>query len=66
MNEYMRTKLDLEGEILALKQLLDSTDYKTLKYLEGYISETEYKDIKEYRESLRQKINELEAKTASL
>lgn len=66
MNEYMRTKLDLEGEILALKQLLEATDYKTLKYLEGYISETEYKEIKKYRESLRQKINELEAETASL
>lgn len=49
-------------QINELKQTLSATDYKTLKYVDGYYTEEEYAEIKAYRESLREQIRELEVK----
>lgn len=47
--------------IAELKALLQATDYKAIKYAEGFISEADYLPIKQVRQSYRNKINELEA-----
>lgn len=47
-------------EIARLKAELSATDYKCLKYVDGALTEQEYAEIKAYRASLRQRINELE------
>lgn len=63
----MNTRVDqINGEIIALKQLLANTDYKALKYAEGLISDIEYAEIKTYRENLRAQINQLEEELATL
>ena len=49
-----------EDKIDALKQELASTDYKALKYAEGWFTEEEYAPIKSMREELREKIRILE------
>lgn len=51
----------MQSEIEALKQLLAQSDYKALKYAEGQISEEDYSAIRAERQSLRDRINELEA-----
>ena len=48
-------------EIERLKAELASTDYKCLKYVDGALSESEYAEVKTYRQSLRARINELES-----
>lgn len=53
--------MEIDGQIIGLKQLLAASDYKALKFAEGEIPEDEYAETKEYRQSLRDKINELEA-----
>lgn len=57
------TTIEIQGEINGLKQLLAQSDYKALKYAEGEITESEYAEIREYRQSLRDKINQFEAMT---
>lgn len=47
-------------EIEGLKLELQETDYKAIKYAEGWISEEDYKLIKEDRQRIRNRINELE------
>jgi hypothetical protein len=47
--------------IEELKQQLFASDYKALKYAEGWISAEEYAPIKAERQALRDEINELEA-----
>lgn len=47
-------------EVERLKAELASTDYKCLKYVDGALSDEEYAEVKAYRASLRQRINELE------
>ena len=47
-------------EIEVLKLELRESDYKAIKYAEGLISEEDYKDIKEARQRIRNRINELE------
>ncbi len=54
------------GEINGLKQLLTNSDYKTLKYSEGLISDIEYAETKLYRQNLRAQINQLEEELAAL
>ena len=44
------------------KQQLADSDYKAIKYAEGWFTEEEYKEIKEEREKLRQLIRNLEDK----
>lgn len=61
----MNTRVEqINSEITALKQLLTNSDYKTLKYSEGLISDIEYAEIKLYRENLRAQINQLEGELA--
>ena len=52
------------GEIISrieeLTILLGATDYKALKHSEGLISEEDYAETKELRQSYREEINELE------
>ena len=51
---------EINRQINEYKDKLRETDYKALKYFEGFISEEEYKPIKEERQTYRDKINELE------
>lgn len=50
-----------EEQMLILKQQLADTDYKAIKYAEGWYTEEEYAPIKAERQAIRDKINELEA-----
>lgn len=47
-------------EILNLKNKLQQTDYKAIKYAEGWLSEEEYAEIKAERQHIREEINRLE------
>lgn len=47
-------------QISELKALLAATDYKALKFMEGWLSENEYAPIRAERQAIRDKINELE------
>lgn len=59
--EYLEAvKLSNEEEIISLKLQLSDTDYKAIKYAEGWITEEEYAPIKAERQKIRDKINELE------
>lgn len=49
--------------IAALKAELAETDYKALKFMEGWLTEAEYAPIKARRQQLRDEINELEVVT---
>ena len=51
-------------QIMALKESLSATDYKAIKFAEGLISAEDYAPIKEARQELRDKINELEKQLA--
>lgn len=55
----------IESEIAGLKQILAGTDYKALKHADGALSEAEYEETKQFRQSLRDRINELEAELAA-
>ena len=57
IRDYEAERL-LEIEVLKLE--LRESDYKAIKYAEGWISEEDYKDIKEARQIIRNRINELE------
>lgn len=52
----------VEREIVELKQKLYDTDYKAIKYAEGFLTEEEYKETKAQRQMWRDRINELESK----
>ena len=54
------TFIPIDQQIAELKQQLFSSDYKAIKYAEGWISEEEYAPIKAERQKIRDKINELE------
>lgn len=56
------TNLEAQQEIEALKFELKETDYYTLKYMEGALSEEVFKEKCAYRQSLRDRIRELESK----
>lgn len=49
-------------DIEVLKGKLAATDYKALKYVEGFLSEAEYAATKAQRQAWRDEINALEAK----
>lgn len=51
---------EINRQISEYKEKLRESDYKALKYLEGFINEEDYKPIKEERQTYRDKINELE------
>ena len=52
----------VEREISELKRKLSDTDYKAIKYAEGFLTEEEYKETKTQRQMWRDRINELESK----
>lgn len=49
-----------EQKIAELKQKLADTDYKAIKYAEGFIPKEEYESTKLERQSWREEINRLE------
>lgn len=49
------------ARIRDLKEALANSDYKLLKYLEGWMTEEEYAETKAQRQAWREEINELEA-----
>lgn len=51
-----------QQEIARLKFELKETDYYTLKYIEGALSEEVFKEKSAYRQTLRDRIEELESK----
>lgn len=69
-NYYCRkidnSKYDIEYSILKLKNQLTSLDYKTNKYIEGEITEAEWKDVIATRKEYRNQINKLEEKLNGL
>lgn len=52
---------DINREINVLKKRLFDTDYKAIKYAEGWLTDKEYAEAKAQREEWRKRINELEA-----
>ena len=48
-------------EIAKFKDKLEATDYQAIKYAEGILSDVEYAEMKEQRQTWRNRINELEA-----
>lgn len=53
-------RIQIIGEINALKSLLNDTDYKALKFSEGAISAADYEETRLNRQAWREKINDLE------
>lgn len=51
----------INKEINELKKKLFDTDYKAIKYSEGWLTDEEYAEVKTQREAWRKRINELEA-----
>ena len=47
-------------KILALKDELQKTDYKAIKYSEGWLTDEEYAETKAERQRIREEINRLE------
>lgn len=47
-------------KILNLKTELQKTDYKAIKYMEGWLTEEEYAETKAERQRIREEINRLE------
>ena len=47
-------------QILELKRQLQKTDYKAIKYAEGWITDEEYAETKAERQHIRDEINRLE------
>ena len=54
------TPISIDQQIAELKQQLFLTDYKAIKYAEGWITDEEYAPIRAERQAIRDKINELE------
>ena len=52
----------VKREISELKRKLSDTDYKAIKYAEGFLTEEEYKETKAQRQMWRDRVNELESK----
>lgn len=52
--------VSINKQIQELKQKLSDTDYKAIKYSEGWITEKDYAEVKQQRENWRSAINKLE------
>lgn len=50
-----------KARVEQLKSFLFASDYKAIKYAEGFILEKEYSKIKAERQAMRDEINRLEA-----
>lgn len=55
----------IDAEIAELMALLFESDYKAIKFAEGWITPAEYEEIKAQRQAWRDRINELEAEKGS-
>jgi hypothetical protein len=53
-------EMQRQARIAELKQLLAESDYKAIKYAEGWLTADEYADTKAQRQAWRNEINELE------
>lgn len=61
VEEVSRDKTQaINKEINELKKKLFDTDYKAIKYSEGWLTDEEYAEVKAQREQWRKRINELE------
>lgn len=58
--EEVDTELTVEQQVSELKAQLAATDYKAIKYAEGWITEEEYAPIRAERQAIRDQINSLE------
>ena len=58
--EDVTIELTIEEQIAELKAQLAETDYKAIKYAEGWITEEEYAPIRAERQEIRDQINSLE------
>lgn len=58
--DYIAVQKEIEQQITNLKSQLAASDYNCLKWVEGHLTDEEYQPIKEQRQELRDKINELE------
>lgn len=59
--EIAQLQPTVEQQIAGLKQNLADTDYKAIKYAEGFISDEDYAETKVLRQSWRDEINRLES-----
>ena len=59
-NQHSKNE-QIMSQILELKAKLADTDYKAIKYAEGWYSDEEYAEEKALRESWREQIREWEA-----
>ena len=57
---------ELGNRIIELKRLLQSTDYKAIKYAEGELSAEEYAETKAQRKAWREEIRALEIEIENL
>lgn len=57
---------EIEEELKSFKEMLANTDYKAIKYAEGWYTEEAYLPIKEEREYWRNNIRKLEKEQALL
>lgn len=53
-------RVDIKMQVAELKERLSATDYKAIKFAEGWISAEEYAPIKAEREAIREQIRALE------
>lgn len=58
--DLAKVEIQANFEIQSLKQMLADTDYQAIKYAEGWLTETEYAEVKAQRQAWRERINELE------
>lgn len=66
LTEIDKKIIALNDELGECYGKLSSTDYKAIKYSEGWYSEEEYKPIKTERENLRIKIREIQSELEEL
>ena len=59
--EIARLQPTIQEQIEMLKLQLQETDYKAIKYAEGFISDEDYAETKALRQSWRDEINRLES-----
>ncbi|MBQ7128837.1 MAG: hypothetical protein IJO19_02490 [Clostridia bacterium] len=59
--EIARLQPTIQEQIEMLKQQLKDTDYKAIKFAEGFISDEDYAETKALRQAWRDEINRLES-----
>lgn len=69
-DEFIKYEVDItpdppEWQLAAAKTELAETDYYTLKFIDGELSEEEYAAIRAKRARLRERVRELEAEQAA-